>query len=105
MVFLDNIVNVSHCGANEEGKDKCDDVVLSSPKVHVDGVKDNKERKPPRNAINDNPFAVREELVDDGTEEEEVDEGPDEEGPWCGGDVCLLAIVIDSMGSSDCIDI
>jgi hypothetical protein len=83
----------SHCGANEEGKDKgykailstvrgktkkvvTNDIMLSSPEVDVDGIEDGKERKPPRDAIDNCLFAIGEELVNDSTEKKNVDERP-----------------------------
>jgi len=73
MVLFDDVVDVSHCGADKEGKDKCDDVVLGGPQIHVYSVENGKEGKPPGNSVDDDTFALGEELIDDGTEEENVD--------------------------------
>ena len=53
-----------------------DDVVLPAPNMDVDRVEIRQEREPPSNAVNNNTFALREELVDNCAEEQEVDEGP-----------------------------
>lgn len=52
------------------------DMMVSSPEVDVDGIKDGKEREPPRNAIDNCLFPIREELVNDSTEKKNVDERP-----------------------------
>lgn len=53
-----------------------DDIVLPNPDVDVDGVEDGEQREAPRDAVDDGSFALREELVDDGSEEKEVDDRP-----------------------------
>lgn len=73
MVLLNDVVDVSYCGADKEGKDKCDDIVLGGPQIHVYSVENSEERKSPGNSVNDNTFAMGEELIDDGAEEENVD--------------------------------
>ena len=51
-------------------------VVVPGPEVDVDGVQDRKQGEPPTDAIDDDLLATLEELVDDGTKEEEVNERP-----------------------------
>jgi len=41
------------------------DVIVGSPEVDVDGVKETKKREPPRNSVDDDTLALGEELVDD----------------------------------------
>ncbi len=62
---------------------RTDDVVVPGPHVHVDGVEDGEEGKTPADAVDDDLLAAVEELVDDGSEEQEVNEGPVE--AWSGG--------------------
>lgn len=64
-------------GAHKQGEDEGDNVVLGGPDVHVYCIQDSEERQAPSNAINDHFLAAVEELVDDGTQEQEVDEGPE----------------------------
>jgi len=94
VVLLDDIVDVSHCGANKESKDESRDVIAMSPEVDVDGIEDGKERESPRDAIDNYSFAIRAELVYDSTEKKKVNERPDEERPRRWSDVSLLSIVI-----------
>lgn len=47
--------------------------------MHVYRIEDSEERKAPPNAINNHFLAAVEELVDNGTEEQEVDERPETE--------------------------
>lgn len=79
--------------------------MLCSPQVHVDGVEHSKERESPRYSIYNHALAVGEELVDYGAEEEYMDERPNEERPGGGGDVGLLAVIIDALGSGDSVNI
>jgi len=94
VVFFDDVVDVSHSGANKERKDESKDVVTSSPEVDVDGIEDGKEREPPRDTINNCFLAIREELVYNSTEKQSMDERPDEERPRRWSDVGLLSIEI-----------
>jgi hypothetical protein len=94
VVFLDDIVDVSHCGADKESKNESRDVMTRSPEVDVDGIEDGKERESPRDAIDNYSFTLREELVYDSTEKKKVNERPDEERPRGWSDVSLLSIVI-----------
>ena len=40
------------------------DVIVGSPEIYVDGVEETKEWEPPGNTINNDTFAIGEELVD-----------------------------------------
>ena len=73
--------------------------------MDVDGVEDRKEREAPRDAVDDGRLALREELVDDGAEQEEVDEGPDAESVVCGREVGLFAGAVGAFGSCDAVDV
>ena len=46
------------------------------PEVNVDGIEHTEEWEPPRDAIDDDCFARREELVDNRPEEKQMDQGP-----------------------------
>ena len=50
--------------------------MATSPEVDVDRIEDGKERETPRDAIDNYSFALREELVYDGTEKKKVNERP-----------------------------
>jgi len=65
VVFLDDIIDVRYGRADEKRKYKCPDIVMTSPKVDVDGIQDSEEREAPRHAIDDDGLSAREELVDD----------------------------------------
>jgi hypothetical protein len=43
-------------------------IVLPSPKVNVDGVKQSQKRETPRDSVNNDPLSVRGKLVDDGAQ-------------------------------------
>jgi len=94
MVLLDDIVDVSYCGADKESKDEGRDVMRIRPEVDVDGIEDGKERESPRDAINDYSFTLGEELVYNSTEKKKVNKRPDEERPRRWSDVSLLSMVI-----------
>lgn len=49
---------------------------MPRPHVDVDGVQDGEEGEAPGDAVNDDLLAAVEELVNHGSEEEQVDEGP-----------------------------
>ena len=51
-------------------------VVVPGPEVDVDGVQDGEEGKTPGDAVDDDLLSAIEELVDDGSEEQEVNERP-----------------------------
>lgn len=53
-----------------------DDVVVMSPERDICRVQHSKEREPPRDAVNDHLLPSIEELIDDGSEKQEMDEGP-----------------------------
>lgn len=65
MILFDDIVDVCDCGADEKSKNKGYDVMMGGPQVDVNRIEHPKKRESPRNAINNNSFAPREELVDD----------------------------------------
>jgi len=94
VVLLDDIVDVSHCGADKESKDESGDVMARGPEVDVDGIEDGKERESPRDAIDNYSFTIREELVYDSTQKKKMNERPDEERPRRWSNVSLLSIVI-----------
>jgi hypothetical protein len=54
-----------HSRADKERKDKCDNVVMARPEVHVDSVEYPEKRETPRDTVNDDAFTGREELVND----------------------------------------
>jgi len=83
MVFLDDVINVRHGGAYEESHYKCEDVVLLSPKIDINGIEDTEEGEAPHDTIDDDTFPGREKLIDDRTEEEHMNYGPDEVRPGC----------------------
>jgi len=95
MMLLDNVVDVSDGGTNEEGKNERPNVVMGSPQVDVDGIQDCEKREAPRNAIDDDRFSAREELVNDSEKEKKVDKRPDEESPGSGCDIGFLAVEVD----------
>jgi len=105
MLLLGDVVDVGDGGAYEEGKDECDDVVAMRPDVDVDGVEEEKEGEAPVDAVDDDLLAALEELVDDGSEEQEVDDRPDAEGPAGWGQVGLLTGAVDVMGTSNGVDV
>jgi len=94
VVLLDDIVDVSHCGADKKSKDEGRDVMRMSPEVDVDGIEDGKERESPGDAIDNYSFTIWEELEYDSTEKKKVNKRPDEERPRRWSDVGLLSIVI-----------
>jgi len=94
MVLFDNVVDVSNCGADEESKDESEDVMTSSPEVHVDGIEEGEEWESPRDAVNNCFLAIWEELVYDSTKKKDVNKRPDEECPGRRSDVCLISIVV-----------
>ena len=59
------------------GRGHTDDVVVPRPDVDVDGVEHAEEGEPPPDAVNDDFLAALEELVDDGSKEQEVNERPE----------------------------
>ena len=54
-----------HTRADKERKYKCDNIVMTRPEVHVDGVEYPEKREAPRDTINNDNFTTREELVND----------------------------------------
>jgi len=47
VILLDDVIDVCDRGADEESKDKGNDVMVRRPQVDVDGVEDTKEREAP----------------------------------------------------------
>jgi len=105
VVFLDDVVDVGDGAGDEEGEDEGYDVVVGAPQVDVDGVEDAEEGEAPGDAVDDDSFALREELVDDRSKEEDVDEGPNQERPRSGSEIGLLSSVIDITGGSNGVDV
>jgi len=68
VMLLDDVIDVRDCGADEEGKDKRNDVMVSRPKVDIDGIKKAKEGEAPGYTVNDDSLSCWEELVDNGSE-------------------------------------
>jgi len=95
VMLFDDVVDVGHGGADEESQDECDDVMLMSPEIDVDGVENSQEREAPGDAIDDDLFSGGEELVDDCGEEEKVDKRPYEESPGSGCDVRFFGAKVD----------
>jgi len=94
VMFLDDVVDVGDGGADEEGEDEGDDVSSVAPDVDVAGVEEDEQGEAPVDGIDDDLLAAVEELVDHGSEEEQVDQGPDTKGPRGWGEVGLLAVPI-----------
>jgi len=94
VVFFHNIVDVGYGGADEEGKDESENEMMASPQVYVNSIEDTEQGETPGNVVNDDSLSKREELEDDGAQEQEVNEGPKEECPRSRGDVCLFAAVV-----------
>lgn len=97
VVLLDNIVDVCHCRADEERKNKGPDIVVGPPKVDVDGVQNSQEREAPGNRIDNDMLAIGEELVDDSSKKQNVDERPNEVRPGSWGHIGLLAAIVDTI--------
>lgn len=76
MVLLDDVVDVRNGRADEESEDESDDVVATAPDADVDGVEDDEEWETPVDTVDDDLLARLEELVDDGSEKEEVNDRP-----------------------------
>jgi len=79
--------------------------VLPAPDVDVDGVEDEEDSKAPPDGVDDDPFAGREELVDEEADEEKVDKRPDPESVWCRGQISFLSAVVDIVGTSNGVDV
>jgi hypothetical protein len=50
--------------------------MMASPQVYVNSIEDTEQGETPGNVVNDDSLSKREELEDDGAQEQEVDEGP-----------------------------
>lgn len=105
VMLFDEIVDVRDGRADEESKDESDDVVAAAPDADVDGVEDDEEGETPVDTIDDDLLSGFEELVDDGSEKEEVDDRPEAEYPGSGSEVSLLAGAVDWSRSSDGVDV
>lgn len=79
--------------------------MTADERVNVDGVQHTEQGKSPGDAIDDDLLSFGEELVDHCSEKEQMDKTPNPEGPWCGGDVGLLDIVVGVGGGGDGVDI
>jgi len=94
VMLLHNVIDVGDGGANQEGEDEGEDVAAMTPEIDVDGIQQDEERQAPVDGINDNLFAIVEELVDNGAEEQEMNNRPDAEGPSGGGEVGFFTVAI-----------
>jgi hypothetical protein len=56
----------------EEGQTEY--MMIRSPKVDKNGIENTEERKTPRNSIDNDPFAFRSKLIDDGAQEEQMNQ-------------------------------
>ena len=73
--------------------------------MDIDGIEDSEEREAPGNTVNDDTLALREELIDNCAEEEQMNERPDGESPRCRSEVGLLAAAVRPLGTSDAVNI
>lgn len=105
VMLLDDIVDVRDGGADEESKDESDDVVATAPDADVDGVEDDEKGETPVDTVDDDLLSGFEELVDDGSEKEEVNDRPETEHPRSGSEVGFFASAVDWSGSSDGVDV
>lgn len=101
MMLLYDIIDVRDSAADEEGSNESKNVMTAGPEIDIDGVENAEERKAPRNAVDDDAFALRSKLVDDGSQKKCVNNGPDEERPRRRCDVGLFSRVVDTRGRSD----
>lgn len=51
-------------------------IVMGSPNIHIDRVEDTKKGKAPRDAVDNDFFTAREELVNNGAKEKKVYQRP-----------------------------
>jgi hypothetical protein len=51
-------------------------IVMGSPNIDIDSVEDGEEGEAPRNAVNNNLLSLREELVDNRSQQEDVNQRP-----------------------------
>jgi len=91
VVLLDDVVDVRHGRAHQQGEDERNNVVMALPNSYVDGGEDGQEWVPPGDGIDDDTLAGIEELVNHREEKKQVDDGPDVEGKVLRGEVGLLA--------------
>lgn len=81
VISLDDVIDVRYRAADEQRKDKRNDIVTARPYVDIDGVEDGEQGETPSDAVDDDGFAGVGELVEEHAEEEQVDECPDAKGP------------------------
>jgi len=105
MVLFDNVVDVAHGAAHEKSENERNNVVLVGPNVDVNASEDREERETPADPVNNGAFAVREELVDNVAEEEQVDQRPNTECPRGRSKVRLLACVVNIVWAGNRVDI
>lgn len=64
MIFLDNVIDVGNCGADQESKNKGDNVVLTGPDVKENSAENRQEWESPTDSVDDDSLSGREELID-----------------------------------------
>jgi len=74
MEFLDDVVDVRNGRTDKKGKNECNYILAGSPKSHVDGIENSQKCETPMDSINNDLLSFRGELIDDGTQKEEVDQ-------------------------------
>jgi len=72
VIFLHNIVDMSDSARDEKNEDESSDIMIMGREADIDAIEDSKERESPRNSVNDDFLASREELVDNCTKKEEM---------------------------------
>lgn len=100
-MLLDNIIYMGNCGADKERENEGHDVMVTGPEIDINCIQDGKKRKPPGDTVDDCLFSKREELIDNGTKEEDMNESPDEESPGGRSDVGFLRIEINGGGGGN----
>jgi len=90
IVFLDDIVDVSYGGTDQERKDERRNILPRSPEVHKSCIENPQKGKAPMNSVDDDLFPFRGKLVEDGTQEEKVYQRPNKECPGRRGDISLF---------------
>lgn len=105
VMLLDDVVDVRNGRADEESEDESDDVVATAPDADVDGVEDDEEWETPVDTVDDDLLAGFEELVDYGSEKEEVNDRPKTERPGSGSEIGLLASSVDRSRSGNSVNV
>jgi len=103
VVLLDDVIDVSDCGADEERQDEGYGVMMASPKIDIDGIENSQKGETPRNAIDNDTFSLGGKLVDDGSEQEKVNQRPDEKSPRSRSKIGFFSTVIYAGRSSNSI--